>query len=191
MKVFNRKPFGNPKAKADITGVYEVLIPAEIWEKIVEAQKKHRKLTYSWIVRHMLFKLLKKKFFGKSCKVKKLIQEDKKYSKAKEDIHRFSLCLYGDDHIQLKIFSSILGISISRLVRVAIFWYIKEFDVERIPDIFEGAGEFRRFGKLSFEKIKKFGTKFVKRVEVKSEQENYFSVWTVSRSISFSESDIW
>lgn len=187
----NKKPFGNPNAKGDITGVFEILIPNEMWGKIEKAQRKHVKFTYSWIVRYSLFRLLKQKKFWRKFKFVKLKAEDKTVSKNRKACHRHSLCLYGDDHIRLKILAAELGIPISVLVRVALQWYLQEFEADTIPDFAEAERESRKFAGISFEKLKKYGTKFVKDLQVDREQENYHSAWTVSKTVVFDERDFW
>lgn len=191
MRVMDKKPFGNPNAKADITGVFEVLIPNEIWEKLTKARNKHVKLTYSWIVRYALFKLLRRKNFWQKFKTIKLAKKDKTYSKSKENSHRFPLCLYGEDHKRLKVLSAELETSVSLLVRVAILWYLQEFSASTIPDCFTSASKYKKFGKLSFEKIKILGTKTVKDIQTYRKKENYSSLWTLSLSFAFTNSDFW
>lgn len=190
MKI-NEKPFGNPNAKGDITGVFEILIPNELWEKITTAQRKHVKFTFSWITRYSLSRLVGRNKFWARAKFADLLREDKRSSKRRNVCHRHLICLYGDDYKRLKIFSAEIGISISALVRIALMWQLYEFDVQTIPDAVQTESERDRLAKISFEKIKMYGTKFVKNLQITRLEENYFSPQTVLDSSPFELADFW
>lgn len=189
--ITNEKPFNNPKAKGDITGVFEILIPNELWEKIVKAQAKHPKLTFSWITRYALFTMITQKSFWKIAKFAILLKKDKAYSKSREVCHRHLICLYNDDQKRLKIIAAELQRPISVLVRIALFWYLHEFNADEIPDFDQAESKDEMFKKLSFEKIKKYGTKFVKSLEIIRLEESYVSAWTLSRSSIFLSNELW
>lgn len=186
-----KNPFGNKNAKATITGVFEILIPDELWQKIELAHTKHFKLTYSWVTRYSLGRMLSRKTFWNRAKFLSLKRRDKNFSKARESSHRHTICLYEEDQQLLKSLSAELQVDISLLVRIAVMWYLEEFDVDEIPTFAKAKSERRKFGKISFEKIKAFGTKFGKKVEVVRYRESPTSLVTVSQAILCDESDFW
>ncbi|MDH5717455.1 MAG: hypothetical protein OEZ22_07425 [Spirochaetia bacterium] len=108
-------------AKAKINNVWEVRIDLLTWEKIIYTAKK-RKKTYSWIVRYCVFSLLKVKNLRWTKRMQNLNQE-LKYN-LKEKKHRHMLCLYGQDEILLRNSALILGVSVSKMIRLAIAVYI-------------------------------------------------------------------
>lgn len=191
----NKKPFNNETAETVISGIIEVLVPLSLWQRIKKVKKKNPSLTYSWISRYALFKLLRRsgheRFIG-NPKLQRLRKDDRNYSKAREKCHRHSLCLYGSDEESIQQLSLELRISISALVRIALLWYLQELEVESIPPSFSlGLKGRKRFARISLEKILYLGTKIVKEKKRKTSRINSGDTKVFYHFSVFREEDFW
>lgn len=194
----NKKPFNNRYARATISNVMEILIPLAMWRHIEKVQQSNPTLTYSWITRYVLSRLLshaRLKKFRQNTKLQQLLQKDKSISKARKDCHRHSMCLYGADEEKIKELALKLHINVSTLVRIALFSYLHELEQEeKIPFFLVGRNGKRKFGKISLEKILYFGTKVVKSMDImdiSEKQEKLIEMKWLYREYLFKEDDFW
>ncbi|MDH5717133.1 MAG: hypothetical protein OEZ22_05800 [Spirochaetia bacterium] len=134
--------------KTEIKNIWEVHLDKSIWKKVKLAAKIHNK-TYSWIVRYCVFKLANKKSLQWTNELLNI-----NYKLKMNEIqtkHRHMLCLYGDDEILLRNSALILGISISKLIRISIILYLEKFFQNKV-----NKKELFWYGIKLFSKIKKF-----------------------------------
>jgi len=117
------------KNKLKITEVFEISLRIDQWQKIGRLAKKH-KITFSWVVTRLcLFKLL-----AQYNDIPRDIQlanaseksELKKSKEKSESPHRHMLCLYGQDSIRIRFLAAYLGMTITQLVRVALFLFLEK-----------------------------------------------------------------
>jgi len=113
--------------------VLEIRLCQETWQKIkIVAARKEK--SYSWVVRYMLFRMIKRKSLHQylkgplSCEknegfynLDKKVQQQKKGTKLK---HRHRLCLYGEDELYIRISAARMRCSMTHLVRLAIELYL-------------------------------------------------------------------
>lgn len=191
----NKKPFNNRYASANITGIIEVLIPLCLWKRIQKIQELNPTLTYSWITRYALARLLRhtrRSHFLQNAKLQRLRAEDKQIAKARTQCHRHSMCLYGDDEEKLKQISLQLRISISTLTRIALLWYLHELEKKEIPASCDcKARSYKRFGRLSLQKILYVGTKIIREQDVWQRYGNFTVIKTLHRAKLFKEDEFW
>jgi len=112
--------------KLKITEIFEVRIRMEQMKEIVSLSKKH-KITFSWVTRICLFKLLEQ-YTHLSLSIHLTNAEEKEdlleVKEKKLKLHRHQLCLYGKDAIRVRFLASELGFTITQLVRIALRLFI-------------------------------------------------------------------
>ncbi|MDH5718687.1 MAG: hypothetical protein OEZ22_13765 [Spirochaetia bacterium] len=161
-------------AKAEIKSVWEVRIDSFVWNKIICAAKA-RKKTYSWIVRYCVFELtrVKKLRWTRNMlhiheKLKCLTVKDKKQ-------HRHMLCLYGDDEIFLRNSALMLGITVSKLIRLSIAMLI-----DRVLD-----------GKTSEKNLFRRGIKFFAKINIFRSAKDSLTAMVFHSYKKFLEEEYW
>ena len=104
-----------------IVSVWEVIVDLDTMAAIQKAAKASN-TTYSWIVRSCVFKMVTEE--GDLIKNKATeIHSPKPISRSEG--HRLQLCLYGDDEQLLKGVAFHHSISVSKLVRLALFLLLR------------------------------------------------------------------
>ncbi|MES0490681.1 MAG: hypothetical protein ABUK01_11845 [Leptospirales bacterium] len=106
----------------------EIRLQREIWNRLRMVTQK-RDTGYCDVVREALFRLIKRKnpevyVNNKPVKSSSVTRErdpyEKTHAKASENMHRFKLCLFGEDKLQLKLVALKMRCSMSYLVRIAL-----------------------------------------------------------------------
>lgn len=106
--------------------VLEVRVRMERWVLIKKAARA-KKCTYSWIVRYCVYRLIKRR--DPVQYVQKLLEqsgsptltEDNLNNRLNDiELHRHRLCLYGNDELYIRMVASMLGFSMTHLIRIAI-----------------------------------------------------------------------
>ncbi|MES0489762.1 MAG: hypothetical protein ABUK01_07220 [Leptospirales bacterium] len=131
-------PYIAKNAKDPITNILEIRLCPKTWDRINSVAKK-RKKSYSWILRYLLFRLIKRsspenlvKGYGnpilenKYNKLKK-IAKGKKFG-ASTVHHRHRMCLYGSDELNIRLTAARFQCTMTHLVRLAIEWYLEELE---------------------------------------------------------------
>lgn len=188
-----KKPFNNANSSADITGIIEILMPLFLWERMKNIKNVNPRLTYSWISRYALFRLLRHanhKNFLQNAKFRKLQKQERAFSKNRKKCHRHSLCFYGEDEEVIRQLSLQLRIDVSTLVRIALLLYLKELECGKIPNSTEESSK-KKYARISHEKIIAFGTKIVKKKNVKIKSLYFVAIKTLKHSFLFEEDDFW
>lgn len=187
-----QKPFNNKSSKATIKAIWEVLLSQDLWAKMEKAKEKNPKLTYSWISRYCLFRLLRHSHFDKSVKWKSLQTIEKKLPKSRELCHRHMMCLYGKDEDWIRLISIQFGSNVSKLIRLALLWYLDELLENEIPMMIEEAKSlYKQYGKTSFKKIKMFGTKVTKDWKLLRKDYQFLPKEFKFRLFLFEKKDFW
>jgi hypothetical protein len=88
----------------------EIKLDYKTWERVVKIAGK-RKVSYSWVVRYVLFRLIK----CKSNNIPDIIRNT-----SMEKIHRHKMCLYGKDELLIRMTAALWGCSMTRLVQIAL-----------------------------------------------------------------------
>lgn len=187
-----KKPFNNPDSKATITGLVEVLLPPELRKRLVQVKQSNSKLTYSYVARYCLFRLLRQQRLFSKKKFEELYEYDRFTGKNRATCKRLRLCFYGSDEAMFQLLSIEKRIDMSKLVRIALLWYLPEFEKQVIfdedsPD----ASELRKVATFSFAKVKLFGTKVIKQLIVYKEDSDYRPMTILHRSTFFGRVDFW
>ncbi|MBV6492588.1 MAG: hypothetical protein LDLANPLL_00583 [Turneriella sp.] len=110
-----------------IADVWEIRLSSTEWKKLCQMAKK-RHSTISSITRYCVFQLAQYENLRWTSTLDAARNKVKKENM--EECHRHMLCLYGDDVVLLQLAALRLKISVSLLVRVALFLYLPRLAVE-------------------------------------------------------------
>lgn len=142
MKCLRQLPF----YRLPIANIWEVKLEKEVWERVCKVAKE-RQCTFSWVTRYCVFRLARKKNLimrpameNHSCKIKKIYQGQKK-------LHRHMLCLYGDDEMLIRLAALRLGVTVSHLIRISLYWFLPKIESRQVtwPQIFYHGTKICRF----------------------------------------------
>lgn len=112
--------------KLPIASLWEVHLDANLWRRVTRAAKG-KKCSFSWITRYCVFRLVRKKnlYMRKAMK----IHSNKIKSQPKsQNPHRHILCLYGDDEKLLRLAAMQLGVTVSHMIRLALYWFLPKIE---------------------------------------------------------------
>lgn len=133
------KPNGEP---VRVDAIWEVLLPPE-WVNKIRYLAKKRKVTMSWIVRYCIFRLLRRRKLALSPTEQTMLEKIQAemrlhrsrtmryYSTNKTLFHRLQVCFYGEDEKWLRLAALELEISVSMLIRFAIYRYFAGLENEK------------------------------------------------------------
>lgn len=187
MKV-TQKPFNSNLAKADITGIVEVWLPCEIWQRMSVLRKKKPQLTFSWITRFVLFHMIRKKNFFKNENFPKLVEHDQNnIDLSLTSNHRHKLCLYGDDETFLKYLSLFLRVPMSALIRIALRSFLHLLDTSKTIE----SQKRIQHDLISWDMIVKNGTKIVKNMIFFGTQLNPWPNTVGAQILKFKPTEFW
>lgn len=117
--------------RVPIASLWEVNLERGLWERVRKAAE-YRQCTYSWITRYCVFRLARKKNVRMttamefhSCGIKRQQKKCKNY-------HRHILCLYGDDEMLLRLTAMKLGVTVSQLIRLALYWFLPKIETLKV-----------------------------------------------------------
>lgn len=106
-----------------INDVWEVRLPRSLFESIQHIARR-RKVSYSTITRYCVFRLAS----HENLRLRRLFQRAQAAIRQSQleasAIHRHMVCLYGEDVKWLKIAAMALGVSVSELIRIALWLYL-------------------------------------------------------------------
>lgn len=108
-----------------VKAIWEVLLRKELVREICKARGIYQK-TMSWVVRYCVFSLLREKVdVGRVQEVAESLKEKNQIDpKKSRELHRFKLCLYGEDEKLFLEMKMRYGITPTMLVRVALKLYL-------------------------------------------------------------------
>lgn len=129
------------KGKEKITGVLEIRLCRESWG-VIEGIAEARGVSYSWVVRYLLFRFIKRgnisSFVGFAGNPRyDVLPEPSRFGAANLEAwrrrdgaslrgakHRHRLCLYGKDELYIRLATASLGCTMTHLVRLALEVYL-------------------------------------------------------------------
>jgi len=116
--------------------ILEIRLCTEVWAKIKHVALMRRS-SYSWVVRHAIFRLIKrnntKKHIGDIQNLILTLDCDDGYTLNKKVLerrhgalkkHRHRLCLYGEDELFIRLHAAQLKCTMTHLVRLALELYL-------------------------------------------------------------------
>ena len=107
-----------------IANVWEVVLAPGVWDDVV-AVAGRQGVTYSWVVRACIFKLLANR--NLLSNKKSIVIHSKKVKVrglSRHTGHRHMLCLYGEDEKRLRMAALQQGLAVSVLLRIALSLYL-------------------------------------------------------------------
>ncbi len=135
-RVYTSMRYSGSKNPYGITHLWEVRLSHKLMEKIRQAAR-YNATTMSWVVRFCIFRLARKKRIALSQwqSWAKDIKESGKQDNNFEEptLHRFNVCLYGEDEkvlLELKIRT---GLTTSMVIRIALSRFLTALLQNRIP----------------------------------------------------------
>ena len=116
-----------------ISNLWEVYLDGDLWERIKRVSAR-RNCSYSWITRYCAFRVARKKVVKFPRAMEKLSREVKEHYRktpmATSGMHRHMMCLYGEDEKLLKVAAMELGMTVSHLIRVALYRNLPKLEKE-------------------------------------------------------------
>ena len=153
--------------KIPISSLWEVHLDVHVWTRVVKAAK-NRGCTISWITRYCVFRLARKKNLYMRQAMKIHSNELKSKYTNLQCYHRHIICLYGDDEKLLRIAAMQLGITVSHMIRMALYWFlpkVENFSIKWQEIYYHGTKicRFLSFVRKSMLKIPFFDTIFYEK----------------------------
>lgn len=110
-----------------VTDTWEVRLPQRIWQQVCN-EARRRKSTFSQLTRYCVFRLIEKE----GLRIRLVIQTAHVATKFKRlpDDHRHMVCFYGEDIRMVRLVAMHLGITVSALVRIALWLYLPRLAME-------------------------------------------------------------
>jgi len=112
--------------KLPINNLWEVHLDLELWLRIVKVARMY-KCSLSWITRYCTFRLARKKNLNMR-KVMKIHSQKIITIQKESDHHRHIMCLYGNDEKLLRIAAMQLEVTVSQLIRLALYWFLPKLE---------------------------------------------------------------
>ncbi len=114
-----------PENRLTISCIFEIQLARKYWQRISTLAEKHS-ISYSWIVRLCLFKLLQRP--NDRLQHMTIMLKEKFIDHGRD--HRHMLCLYGEDERYVRFKAATLGMTISKLVRCSLELYLDQVEAE-------------------------------------------------------------
>ncbi len=113
-----------------ITHLLEIRLAPIHWNRIKLAAWQRRR-TYSTITRYCVLRLARKCSLRWNPKLRHVAVGVKDGLARAQDIHRHTMCLYGDDEKIIRLAAMELGLTITAFVRLAIELYLQTLAMEK------------------------------------------------------------
>lgn len=107
--------------------LWEVHLEPQLWNRVQKAAEG-RGCTYSWITRYCVFRLARKKNLRMLEAMKIHSYKVKARQKFAQQYHRHMMCLYGDDEKLIRMAAMQLGVTVSHLIRMALYWFLPKVE---------------------------------------------------------------
>ena len=115
--------------KLPISNLWEVHLDPEIWERLKRVSEA-KKCSISWISRYCVFRIARRKVIKIPVAMEILSNELRKTYHSTPKTHRHMMCLYGEDEKLLRIAAMELNMTVSHLIRLAIYRYLPKVEKE-------------------------------------------------------------
>lgn len=120
-------------SQTPVCDIWEVRLAKTVFQR-VRQNARHRKCTMSWIVRYCVLRLINKPGLNRRVHLDEILDEIRQNQPPVNDCHRFYLCLYGEDDLLLRLAARRLGITVSMLIRLALYRYLRILEkIEAVP----------------------------------------------------------
>jgi hypothetical protein len=117
--------------KIPIANLWEVHLDIKLWKRLCIAALD-RGCSISWITRYCVFRIARKRVKKMPFAMKIHSNELKNTHHQAEKYHRHILCLYGDDEKLLRLTAMQLGVTVSHLIRLALYWFLPKVEKMRV-----------------------------------------------------------
>ncbi len=112
-----------------ISDIWEVRLPTRIWNNIRQ-QAAARKSTLTAITRYCLFRMIEAENLKMRPYLRKCLEQTRAEASASTSLHRHMICFYGDDLVLVKLAAMRLHVTVSALVRIALFIFLPRLAAE-------------------------------------------------------------
>ena len=117
--------------RGQIRDIWETILPYA-WVKKIQRIATKKKVSMSWVARFCVFRLIQRdleNFTGVFCDELESIREEMRGSSNRK---RFFICFYGEDELYLRIFARKAGLTVSMLVRLALYLFLHLLDGNKV-----------------------------------------------------------
>jgi hypothetical protein len=118
--------------KLPISNLWEVQLDDHIWAQLKRCAYG-RNCSFSWITRYCVFRIVRRKHLKLSTAMEKLSSDVKLKYRTAPRAHRHILCLYGEDEKLLRITAMELNMTVSHLIRFALYKYLPMVEKRDFP----------------------------------------------------------
>lgn len=118
---------------AKINNLWEVHLSCKLWQSLAGLAKL-RKCSYSTITRYCVFRLVEQQNLRVSPLYTSVLNQIREEMCETPTKHRHMVCLYGDDEVLIRIAAMRLGITVSALIRLALWLYLPRIAMEKHSD---------------------------------------------------------
>lgn len=125
-----RQPAFLDKRPAKISNLWELKLTPRLWQ-VVALQAKMRKCSYSTITRYCVFRLVEQQNLRLNTLLNRALDQVRQDNNHGQEKHRHMVCLYGDDEKLIRIAAMRLGITVSALMRLALWLYLPRIAMEK------------------------------------------------------------
>jgi hypothetical protein len=115
---------------AKINNLWEVHLSRKLWQSLAGLAKL-RKCSYSTITRYCVFRLVEQQNLRTLPLYKSVLNQIREEMRETPTKHRHMVCLYGDDEVLIRIAAMRLGITVSALIRLALWLYLPRIAMEK------------------------------------------------------------
>ena len=115
---------------AKISNLWEVQLSRKLWQSLA-GMAKLRRTSYSTITRYCVFRLVEQQNLRTLPLYTSVLNQIREEMRETPTKHRHMVCLYGDDEVLIRIAAMRLGITVSALIRLALWLYLPRIAMEK------------------------------------------------------------
>ncbi len=115
---------------AKIANLWELKLSKRLWQEI-SIQAKARRCSYSTITRYCVFRLAEQQNLRRNALFDSVLNEVRQEMRSDGARHRHMVCLYGDDEVLIRIAAMRMGVTVSALMRLALWLYLPRIAMEK------------------------------------------------------------
>ena len=115
---------------AKISNVWEVHLSQKLWQSLAILAKL-RRCSFSTITRYCVFRIVEQQNLRTMPLYSSVLTQVCEEMRETPNEHRHMLCLYGEDEVALRIAAMRLGITVSALIRLALWLYLPRIAMEK------------------------------------------------------------
>jgi len=115
---------------AKISNVWEVHLSERLWQSLATLAQL-RGCSYSTITRYCVFRIVEQQNLRTMPLYSSILTQVREEMPETPNQHRHMVCLYGDDEVAMRIAAMRLGITVSALIRLALWLYLPRLAMEK------------------------------------------------------------